>query len=73
VIALAREIGADLIVTGAANKSALGRLFLGSVSGRLLSHAPCSVLIARTPALVAEERHSAVSQRELVPQPVGAG
>jgi nucleotide-binding universal stress UspA family protein len=72
VITLAREIGADLIVTGAANKSALGRLFLGSVSGRLLSHAPCSVLIARTPALVAEERHSAFSQRELVPQPVGA-
>ena len=47
MIALAREIGADLIVTGAANKSALGRLFLGSVSGRLLSHAPCSVLVFR--------------------------
>jgi nucleotide-binding universal stress UspA family protein len=48
LIAAAREAGADLIVIGAANKSALGRLFLGSVSGRVLSHAPCSVMIART-------------------------
>jgi nucleotide-binding universal stress UspA family protein len=72
VIALAREIGADLIVTGAANKSALGRLFLGSVSGRLLSHAPCSVLVARTPAVTAEERHPVIGQSQLAPQPVGA-
>jgi nucleotide-binding universal stress UspA family protein len=48
LIAAAREAGADLMVVGAANKSALGRLFLGSVSGRVLSHAPCSVLVART-------------------------
>jgi nucleotide-binding universal stress UspA family protein len=71
LIAVAQEAEADLIVTGAANKSALGRLFLGSVSGRLLSHARCSVLIARTPALVAEERNPARSQQELLPQPVG--
>jgi nucleotide-binding universal stress UspA family protein len=48
VIAAARGTSADLIVVGAANKSALGRLFLGSVSARVLSHAPCSVLIARS-------------------------
>jgi nucleotide-binding universal stress UspA family protein len=48
LIAAAQEIDADLIVVGAANKSALGRLFLGSVSGRVLTHAPCSVLVART-------------------------
>lgn len=72
VIALAHEIGADLIVTGAANKSALGRLFLGSVSGRLLSHAPCSVLVARTPAVTVEERDPVVVQSQLAPQPVGA-
>jgi nucleotide-binding universal stress UspA family protein len=47
IVAAAREAGADLIVVGAANKSALGRLFLGSVSARVLSHAPCSVLVAR--------------------------
>ena len=48
LIAAAREAGADLIVVGAANKSALGRLFLGSVSSRVLSHAPCSVMVARS-------------------------
>jgi nucleotide-binding universal stress UspA family protein len=48
IIATAREIDADLIVVGSANRSALGRLFLGSVSARVLSHAPCSVLIARS-------------------------
>jgi nucleotide-binding universal stress UspA family protein len=48
LIAAVQESDADLIVVGAANKSALGRLFLGSVSGRVLTHAPCSVLVART-------------------------
>jgi nucleotide-binding universal stress UspA family protein len=48
IIATAQEIGADLVIVGAANRSALGRLFLGSVSGRVLSHAPCSVLVARS-------------------------
>jgi nucleotide-binding universal stress UspA family protein len=48
LVAAARETGADLIVVGAANRSALGRLFLGSVSSRVLTHVPCSVLVART-------------------------
>jgi nucleotide-binding universal stress UspA family protein len=48
LIAATRRADADLIVVGAANKSALGRLFLGTVSGRVLTHAHCSVLIART-------------------------
>lgn len=48
LIAAARVASADLIVVGAANKSALGRLFLGSVSSRVLRHAPCSVLVARS-------------------------
>jgi nucleotide-binding universal stress UspA family protein len=52
IIAAAREEKADLIVVGSANRSALGRLFLGSVSARVLSHAPCSVLIARAKSSV---------------------
>jgi nucleotide-binding universal stress UspA family protein len=47
LIAAAQEWGADLIITGSANRSTLGRLFLGSVSGYILGHAPCSVLVAR--------------------------
>jgi nucleotide-binding universal stress UspA family protein len=48
LIAAAQEVDADLIVVGAANKSALGRLLLGSVSGRVLTHASTSVLVARS-------------------------
>lgn len=47
LVAAARETGVDLLVVGSANRSALGRLFLGSVSSRVLTHAPCSVLVAR--------------------------
>jgi nucleotide-binding universal stress UspA family protein len=41
------EFGADLIVMGAQGKNAVSRLFLGSVSGKILSQAKCSVRIAR--------------------------
>src|SRR5262245_4865505 len=34
---------ADLIVVGSQGRSALGRLFLGSVSRRVVTEAPCSV------------------------------
>jgi nucleotide-binding universal stress UspA family protein len=53
LIAAAYEGDADLIVVGSANRSTLGRLFLGSVSGRVLSHAPFSVLVARSAAIPA--------------------
>jgi nucleotide-binding universal stress UspA family protein len=46
--AVAQGTGDDLVVVGSANRTSLGRLFLGSVSGRVLSHAPCAVLVART-------------------------
>jgi nucleotide-binding universal stress UspA family protein len=70
LIAAVRETGADLIVTGAANRSALGRLFLGSVSGSVLHHAPCSVLIARTPVAAVREEQPAARESHLVLQPV---
>lgn len=38
---------ADLIVVGSHGRSALGRLFLGSISQWLLNEAPCSVRVAR--------------------------
>ncbi len=37
----------DLIVLGSHGKGALGRMTLGSVSHKVLTHAPCSVRIAR--------------------------
>jgi nucleotide-binding universal stress UspA family protein len=52
VVALARSVGADLIVAGTRGHSTIGGLLLGSVTNRLLQLAPCPVLIvpATTPA-----------------------
>jgi nucleotide-binding universal stress UspA family protein len=50
IIKKADEWKADLVVTGAQGHSALGRLFLGSVSQKVLAEAPCSVRIGRGPA-----------------------
>ena len=38
---------ADLIVSGAKGRGAVGRFLLGSVSTRLVQHAVCSVLVVR--------------------------
>jgi len=46
---LAHEQNADLVVVGATRGGKLKRAILGSTAASLLSHAPCSVLIARGP------------------------
>lgn len=48
VTTLARESEADLIITGQARLSALGRLMLGSSTRRILRRAPCPVLAWKT-------------------------
>jgi len=47
VIRRAEEWGANLIVGGTYGRSALGRLFLGSISQKVLYEARCSVRVAR--------------------------
>jgi len=47
IIEFAREHGVDLIVVGSRGHGRFPGLLLGSVSQKLASHAPCSVLIAR--------------------------
>jgi nucleotide-binding universal stress UspA family protein len=42
-----REWNCDLVVVGSHGKKALDRLFLGSVSHALVTHAPCDVEIVR--------------------------
>jgi len=50
IILAAGECGADLVVVGSHGHSVVGRFLLGSVSTRVLAHAPCSVLIVKPAA-----------------------
>lgn len=47
LIDVANRWNADLLVVGSQGRSAIGRLFLGSVSKRLATDAECSVRVAR--------------------------
>jgi nucleotide-binding universal stress UspA family protein len=43
----AREWGADLIVVGSHDLSRLERFLVGSIAGKVVKHAPCSVLVLK--------------------------
>ncbi len=47
LIRATEEFEADMIVVGATGRRGLERLALGSISGQVLHHAPCSVLVIR--------------------------
>jgi nucleotide-binding universal stress UspA family protein len=49
ILSAAREMNADLIAIGSRGDGAMTRLLLGSVARNVLTHATCSVLIARGP------------------------
>lgn len=50
VVETAASRGADLIVVGSHGRTGLARLFLGSISERIMGQAQCPVLIARVSA-----------------------
>ncbi|MBA3354141.1 MAG: universal stress protein [Blastocatellia bacterium] len=50
IVETAEAIRPDIIVLGSHGYSRWERLLLGSVSDSVVHHAPCSVLIVRTPA-----------------------
>lgn len=47
VLSFAERRKSDLIVTGARGRGALARMFLGSVSTKLVQHSHCSILVVR--------------------------
>jgi nucleotide-binding universal stress UspA family protein len=49
LVRIARERQADLLVTGSTGLGAIGDGLLGGTSSRVLRHAPCDVLVARSP------------------------
>ena len=57
IVDLAERVGADLIVAGSRSLGPVGRVLVGSVSARVVRHAPCPVLV--------------VSNRDYLRTPVG--
>ncbi|GAB6984067.1 universal stress protein [Nocardioides pyridinolyticus] len=49
VVALAEEVGADLLVIGARRRSPVGKAFLGSVAQTIILQADVPVLVVKTP------------------------
>jgi nucleotide-binding universal stress UspA family protein len=47
----AAAFGADIVVVGSRGHGAIASLVLGSVSGEVVDHAPCPVLVARQPTM----------------------
>ncbi|MFZ5759019.1 MAG: universal stress protein [Thermodesulfobacteriota bacterium] len=47
IIDTAKEIRADLIVVGSHGRHGAKRFFLGSVSAKIVEHAPCHVLVIK--------------------------
>jgi len=47
IVKYAEESGTDLIVMGHRGLTGLDRFLVGSVAGRVVAHAPCSVLVVR--------------------------
>jgi nucleotide-binding universal stress UspA family protein len=48
VVALAKELGADLIVMGCRGHRGIRRAIEGSISDAVIRHAPCPVLVVRS-------------------------
>lgn len=56
IVDVAQQWHADLILVGAHAKPALAKLFLGSVSSAVASHAPCSVVVVRPASQAKKDR-----------------
>jgi nucleotide-binding universal stress UspA family protein len=48
IVALAKELGADLIVMGCRGHWGIRRAIEGSISDVVIGHAPCPVLVVRS-------------------------
>ena len=57
IVEMAERLGSELIVMGSRGRGPIGSMVLGSVSAEVADHAPCPVLVARTPAC----RHAMVA------------
>ncbi len=64
IVALAKEIGAGLIVMGCRGHRAIRRALEGSISDGVIRHAPCPVLVVRSHERAEGSRPPALMQGE---------
>lgn len=69
IVELARQTRADLIVIGAAESSALHHLIMGSTAAGVLSKAPCSVLVLRSPVAWLQQETAQAPESPEEPRP----
>jgi nucleotide-binding universal stress UspA family protein len=62
IVALAKELGADLIVMGCRGRRGIRRAIEGSISDAVIRHAPCPVLVVRSHERVEASEQSALLQ-----------
>jgi nucleotide-binding universal stress UspA family protein len=61
VVALAKELGADLIIMGCRGHRGIRRAIEGSISDAVICHAPCPVLVVRSHESAQDPEWPAVS------------
>lgn len=60
----AKRLKAEMIVVGSHGRTGFTRFFLGSVSGAVVSHAPCNVMIIRVPKTADRQAAQAISKQQ---------
>ena len=61
IVALAKELGADLIIMGCRGHRGIRRAIEGSISDAVIRHAPCPVLVVRSHESAQDPEWTAVS------------
>jgi len=70
ISAVARKVGADLVVMGAVSRSGLKRLFIGNTAERVLNTLPCDVLVVKPAHFEKRVSPKLRGMRLIPPQPL---
>lgn len=68
--AVAKAVGADVIVMGAVSRSGIKRLLIGNTAERVLNSIPCDVLVVKPAHLERRVASSSRGMRLVAPQPL---
>ena len=69
IAAVAKAVGADVVVMGAVSRSGLKRLFIGNTAERVLNSIPCDVLVVKPAHFERRVASASRGMRVVAPQP----